>query len=47
MLGTNWFPAAGMGETGKEEDQSVPFTVRHKLILAVAGLSLIGFCTAL
>lgn len=43
VLGTNWFPAAGMGEAGKEEDQSVAFTVRHKLILAVAGLSLLGF----
>lgn len=43
VLGTDWFPAAGMGEAGKEEDQSVPFTVRHKLILAVAGLSLVGF----
>lgn len=43
VLGTDWFPAAGMGEAGKEEDQPVPFTVRHKLILAVAGLSLVGF----
>ncbi|WP_069839798.1 YfcC family protein [Bacillus sp. F56] len=43
VLGTDWFPGAGMGEAGKEEDQSVSFTVRHKLILAVAGLSLVGF----
>ncbi|KAF1678832.1 MULTISPECIES: YfcC family protein [Bacillus] len=42
VLGTNWFPAAGMGKAGKE-DQSVAFTVRHKLILAVTGLSLLGF----
>lgn len=43
VLGTNWFPAAGLSDANQEEDKSVPFTVRHKLILGVAGLSLIGF----
>ncbi|MEC1289203.1 YfcC family protein [Bacillus mojavensis] len=42
VLGTNWFPAAGLSDAN-QEDKSVPFTVRHKLILGVAGLSLIGF----
>ncbi|WP_102421775.1 YfcC family protein [Bacillus amyloliquefaciens] len=44
LLGNDWFPAAGsIPQASDPEDKPVPFTVRHKLILAVAALSLAGF----
>ncbi len=47
LLGNDWFPAAGsLPQVSEPEDKHVPFTVRHKLILAVAALSLAGFYTA-
>ncbi|WP_343311351.1 YfcC family protein [Bacillus atrophaeus] len=46
ILGRDWFPASGLGGEAADsdaEDKPVPFTLRHKLILAIASLSLIGF----
>ncbi|RDI39927.1 putative ion transporter superfamily protein YfcC [Falsibacillus pallidus] len=46
ILGEDWFPSKALLD--EEEKVDVPFTGRHKLILAVTGLSLVGFlCGAL
>ncbi|MFS0782696.1 YfcC family protein [Bacillus sp. 1P06AnD] len=42
VLGDDWFPEKGLASDAAM-DQNTPFTVRHKLILAVNGLSLLGF----
>lgn len=41
ILGKDWFPGKGLGSEANMRQAS--FTRRHKLILAVAGLSLLGF----
>ncbi|MBM7646011.1 putative ion transporter superfamily protein YfcC [Scopulibacillus daqui] len=41
VLGKDWFPNQAL--LNKEEKSEVPFTLRHKLIIMVAGLSILGF----
>ncbi|KPN12843.1 hypothetical protein AKG37_14605 [Bacillus australimaris] len=43
ILGDQWFPAKGLGGADAESVDKPAFTGRHKLILAVCGLSLGGF----
>ena len=41
LLGSDWFPSKAM--INEDEKEDIPFTLRHKLILALTGLSLLGF----
>ncbi|RLQ94668.1 YfcC family protein [Falsibacillus albus] len=41
ILGEDWFPSKALLD--EEEKTDVPFTIRHKLILALTGLCLVGF----
>ncbi|TKI93017.1 YfcC family protein, partial [Bacillus cereus] len=43
ILGDNWFPSNALSSEKEAEKKEVPWTIRHKLILLVAVLSLIAF----
>ncbi|MFC7394806.1 YfcC family protein [Scopulibacillus cellulosilyticus] len=43
ILGQDWFPSKALLSEEENDQGSVAFTIRHKLILSLTGLSLVGF----